>query len=45
MKGKTPSQNSGKGHHELLEIADPLKQTRVATNPAQRHAPENRARG
>jgi hypothetical protein len=35
-------QNSPKGHNELLEIANPLVQTTVATEAVKRHASENR---
>jgi hypothetical protein len=33
---------AGKGHNELLEIVNPLVQTRVAINVVQLHTPENR---
>jgi hypothetical protein len=39
---KKQFKNSGKGHNELLEIANPLDQTRIATNAVQRHVSENR---
>jgi hypothetical protein len=39
---KKQMQLSGKGHNELLEIANPLVQTRVATNACQSHTSENR---
>jgi hypothetical protein len=39
---KKQRQLSGKGHNELLAIAQPLVQTRVATNACQSHASENR---
>jgi hypothetical protein len=42
---KKESQNSGKGHNELLEIASPLEQTRVATDVVQRRMSENRGTG
>jgi hypothetical protein len=42
MNGQNQCINSGKGQNELLEISNPLVQTRVATNSVQRHVPENR---
>jgi hypothetical protein len=42
MNGKKQRQLSGKGHNELLAIANPLAQTRVATNACQSQASENR---
>jgi hypothetical protein len=35
-------QNPGKGHNELLEIANPMEQTKIATEAVQLQAPENR---
>jgi hypothetical protein len=41
-ESKKQSENSGKDNNELLEISNPLEQTRAATNACQRHVPENR---
>jgi hypothetical protein len=41
-KRKKHCQNSGKGQNELLEIATPLEQTRVATEAVRIHVSENR---
>jgi hypothetical protein len=39
---ETIAVNSGKGHNKLLEIANPIVETRVVTNAVQRRVSENR---
>jgi hypothetical protein len=41
---KKQFQISGKGHNELLEIVNPVKQTIVATDAVYLHVSENRGR-
>jgi hypothetical protein len=38
---KKQAKNSGKGHNEKLEIANPVVHTRIATDVIREHVPEN----